>query len=104
MTAGFRPLADRMLIRPTELPDRTRAGLHLPSMVRKKLADLDGARGIVLALGPGMLMSNGQRWPMPPVDVGQTVIFQIEGAQKVQIDGEELLSVREDFVLAVDEG
>jgi chaperonin GroES len=95
---GFLPMADRVIIRPDTPPEISAGGIIIPRTAKKE----PPTRGLVLATGPGMLMANGQRWPMP-VKPGERVVFQGEGAQRVKIGEEMLLSVRDDFLLAVEE-
>lgn len=99
---GFRPLEDRLLLRPVEPPERTAGGLILPDSARARMKR-EMKRGTVLALGPGMTRADGRRWPMPDVAVGDVVIYDPEGSVTVNLgDGPLLHSVREDFVHAVE--
>ena len=98
LPVGFRPIGGRVLIRPDKVSDLTRGGLILaPATVAalQKRADT----GVVLAMGPGMLMKNGARWPID-VKVGDRVYFQREGALEIELGGEPVLSVRDEFLLA----
>lgn len=95
---GFTPLGDRLLVRPDPPASRTGGGLVIPDAYQDKVD-----RGTVLAMGPGMRMANGNRWPMPPVKIGDRIVYEKDGPQKVTIDGEKLLLMRDDFVHAVEE-
>ena len=98
---GFRPLADRILVRPDKAPDKL-GSILLPRATRTALQKQMNT-GLVLACGPGMLMANGERWPMP-CKPGERILYAVDGPQKVTIDGEELLLMRDDFAyLALEE-
>jgi co-chaperonin GroES (HSP10) len=96
----FRPLEDRIVLKPDPIPEIVN-GIVRPESVLARQARQGGQYGRVLRLGPGMLRADGRRWPMPDVVPGDRVVFDAEGAQKIEVDGEILLSVREDFVHAV---
>jgi chaperonin GroES len=92
---GFRPLADRILVRPDKAADRI-GSILLPKATRAALQKQMNT-GVVLACGPGMLMANGERWPMP-CEPGEHVLYAVDGPVHIRIDGEELLLMRDDFV------
>lgn len=94
--SDFRPLADRVLVRPDKAADKI-GRIILPDSAKKPTD-----RGLVLAVGPGMPLKDGKRWPMP-VEPGQRVIYHLEGAQKIKLGDEMLLLMRDDFVIAVEE-
>jgi co-chaperonin GroES (HSP10) len=98
---GFRPLADRILVRPDKVGEFATAGgrIVLPQATRAALQKRVNV-GTVLSVGPGMLMGNGERWPMP-CKPGDRLLFIADGPVHVTVDGEELLSMRDDFALAV---
>lgn len=96
---GFRPLNDRILILPDKLPERYGL-IIIPAGAKQPLP----LRGLVIAMGPGMLMKNGNRWPMPPVTPGVDRIAYAFGAGLVvEIDGTRYLMIRDDDVLAVED-
>jgi chaperonin GroES len=57
-------------------------------------------KGKVVSVGPGLLMKNGERWPMP-VKPGDLVIFHKNEGREVIINDEKLLIMRDDALLAV---
>jgi chaperonin GroES len=96
---GFRPLNDRVLILPDKLPDRYGL-IHIP----KGAAQPPPLRGLVLAMGPGMLMQNGNRWPMPPVTPGvDRIVYAFGAGLVVELDGVKCLLIRDDDVLGVED-
>jgi co-chaperonin GroES (HSP10) len=83
---GFRPILSYVLVKPEEAPKKV-GNIIIPDSARD---DMKPARGVVVALGPGMPMKNGNRWPMPPVKPGDTVLFRKDrgnAAPQVRIDG-----------------
>ena len=95
----YRPLGDRVVVRSAPLPDRI-GSIIVPDSVKERFKH-DVRRGTVVAMGPGMPTVRGNRWPMPDVKAGDIVLFFPDGAVKISIDSEELLSLRDDFVFAV---
>jgi chaperonin GroES len=90
----FRPLNDRILIKPVE--ETYRGLIVIPRSVKKDAPMM----AEVLAVGPGMLMKNGDRWPMPCVP-GDMILFPQEAGQPVVIDGGKFRVIRDDHVLAL---
>jgi co-chaperonin GroES (HSP10) len=100
-TIGFLPLADRVVIRPDKMPDKI-GRIIVPDSVKAGMK-LEVSRGEVLAMGPGMLCANGRRWPMPHVKPHERVLFFTEGGVKIKVNDEDLVSLRDDFVFAVED-
>lgn len=96
----YRPMGDRLLIRPDKAEDMTRGGLYLPqSVVAEKQKEM--YTGTVIAVGPGMLTRKGTRFSLlDGVKPGSRVLFMREGALPVKIEDEILLSIRDDFLQA----
>jgi co-chaperonin GroES (HSP10) len=100
---GFLPLADRVVVRPHPLPERIGL-IYVPDSAKERMKH-ELRRGTVLAMGPGMPTVVGKRWPMPSDDgvlPGATILYYPEAGQKITIAGEELISLRDDFVLCED--
>ncbi len=95
---GIVPLADRVLIRPSDEREGEKklpSGIIIPETVAKEKTD----RGVVIAVGEGRLdEKSGKRVP-PAVKPGQTVLFQ--WGDKVEIEGAEYYLVAEGSILAV---
>ena len=96
MNLKFRPLCDRVLVKPDLPPTLSRGGLHLPATAHKP----PSLRGVVVAAGPGMPTLWG-RWPMP-VKPGDHIVFAYEPGLPVKIDGEDYLLMRDDNILAIE--
>ena len=89
------PLDDRILVEPLEAEDTTTGGIVLPDSAREK-----PQRGTVKATGPGKLMDSGERGEMS-VQVGDEVFYGKYAGTEVEIDGNDLVILRENDVLAV---
>jgi chaperonin GroES len=57
-------------------------------------------KGKVLAVGNGRVLENGKKLPLD-VKAGDKVLFGKYSGTEIEIDGEEVLIVREDEVLAI---
>lgn len=89
----LKPLGDRIVIRQIDATDVTASGIVLPDTAQEK-----PQRGEVLAVGEGRY-DDGVRVPLDLV-VGDEVIYSKYGGTEVEIDGEDLLILRESDVLA----
>ncbi len=88
------PLADRVVIRPTEKEEVTKGGIILPDTVKEKPQE-----GQVVAVGPGKLADDGKRVKLE-VKVGDSVIYAKYAGTEIKVDDEELIVVRESDILA----
>ena len=94
----IRPLHDRVVIRRTEEERTSPGGIVIPDAAAEK-----PIRGEVLAVGNGKLLENGDIRPLD-LKVGDQVLFGKYSGTEVKMDGEELLVMREDDIMAVIEG
>ena len=94
----FRPLHDRVVVRRILADEKTAGGIIIPDTAKEKPQE-----GEVIAVGPGGRDENGK---LTPIDVkkGDRVLFGKWSGTEVKIDGEELLIMKEDEVLAAIEG
>ncbi len=90
----LKPLADRVVIKMAEAEETTKSGLILAGSAKEKPEVAE-----VLAVGPGGTV-NGKEVKME-VAVGDKVIVGKYAGTNVKIDGEELIIVRQDEILAV---
>ena len=95
---NIRPLHDRVIVRRLEEERSTAAGIVIPDSATEK-----PNRGKVIAVGKGKANDKGEVRPMD-VKVGDVVLFGQYAGSKVKIDGEELLVMSEDDLMAVLEG
>jgi co-chaperonin GroES (HSP10) len=98
---SFTPLGDRIFVKADAPASMSRGGLFLPPATAALLRKEKGLTGIVRHIGPGMLTKDGGRWPMPDVRVGDRVIYLDQPWSTVKIGDEELVSLRDDGLLAV---
>jgi len=90
----LKPLDDRVVVEPLEAEEKTPGGIVLPDTAKEK-----PQRGKVIAVGPGKLLDDGNRAPIP-VEVGDEVIFSKYSGTEVEVDGKELKILRESDLLA----
>ena len=90
-----RPLYDRLLVRRLEEKETTTSGIVIPDSAKEKPQS-----GEVLAVGSGTTLENGKRIA-PDVKPGDRILFGKFAGTDLKIDGDEVLIVREDEVLAV---
>ena len=90
-----RPLHDRMLVRRIEEKETAKGGIIIPDTAKEK-----PMQGKVLAVGNGRVLENGKKVALD-VKVGDRVLFGKYSGTEIKIDGEEVVIVREDEVLAV---
>jgi len=95
----FEPMNDKILVRPIAEPEKI-GSIFVPDSARSKQRN-DLAKGVVVKMGPGMLTKKGERWPMPDVKIGDTILFQDNAAHKINIDGEPHMVIRDDVVYCV---
>jgi len=93
----YRPITDRILISQAPKETRTSSGFIIPEAVAEK-----PNIGTVLAMGPGRTNKDGTVIPIVGIEVGDQVMFpQGAGITVKGGDGEQLLVLREDDILAV---
>jgi chaperonin GroES len=91
---NLNPLDDRVVIRRLEAEEKTAGGIVLPDTAKEK-----PQKGEVLAVGPGKLLDNGKRAPVE-VKPGDTVLFGKYSGNEVELEGDELVIIRMDDILA----
>ncbi|WP_077046517.1 co-chaperone GroES [Pseudomonas sp. KK4] len=95
----LRPLHDRVVIRRSEEEKKTAGGIVLPGSAAEKANS-----GEILAVGSGRVLENGEVRALS-VKVGDKVVFgPYSGSNTVKVDGEDLLVMAENEILAVIEG
>jgi chaperonin GroES len=93
--AKLRPLGDKILVKRVEAETKTKSGIVLPDSAKEK-----PKRGKVIAVGDGKRLDNGERAPFS-VRKGDEVLFTSYAGTEIKVDGEELLIMAEEDVLAV---
>jgi len=90
----LQPLGDRVVVEREESEERTAGGIVLPDSAKNK-----PARGTVISVGDGRLTDDGTRSPLQ-VKPGDRVLFTSYAGEPISVDGEELLLMREEDILA----
>ena len=95
---NIRPLHDRVVIRRTEEEKTSPGGIVIPDSATEK-----PIKGEVVAVGNGKVLDNGEMRALD-LKAGDKVLFGKYSGTEVKVEGEELLVMREDDVMAVIEG
>ena len=91
----IRPLHDRIIIRRTEEERTSPGGIVIPDAAAEK-----PVKGEVIAVGNGKLLDNGEIRALD-LKAGDKVLFGKYSGTEVKVEGEEVLVMREDDVVAV---
>jgi chaperonin GroES len=89
------PLDDKVVIKRLDAEEKTAGGILLPDAAREK-----PQQGRVLSVGDGRLLASGSRVPHQ-VSEGDRVLFQRWAGTEVEINGQSLLILNEDEILAI---
>jgi chaperonin GroES len=91
----IRPLSDRVIVKRLEAETKTASGIIIPDAATEK-----PDQGEIVAIGNGKVGDDGKLIPMN-VKVGDRVLFGKYSGQAFKIDGQELLTMREDDIIGV---
>ena len=94
-SATVTPLGDRVLVKRVQADEKTKGGIILPDSAKEKPKE-----GIIVAVGNGRMLENGSRQAMS-VKKKDRVLFSSYAGSEIKLDGEELLILGEDEILAV---
>jgi len=92
---NLRPLHDRVIVKRLDQETKTASGLIIPDAAAEK-----PDQGEILAVGNGKVQDNGTVRALE-VQVGDRVLFGKYSGQAVKVDGQELLVMREEDIMAV---
>lgn len=92
---NIRPLHDRVIIRRMEEEKTSPGGIVIPDSATEK-----PVKGEVVAIGNGKILESGDVRPLD-VKVGDIILFGKYSGTEVNVDGEELLVMREDDITAI---
>ncbi|MFO7953568.1 co-chaperone GroES [Thioalkalivibrio sp.] len=95
---NLRPLHDRVIVKRMEEERTTPGGIVIPDSAAEK-----PIRGEVIAVGNGKILENGEVRALD-VKTGDKVLFGKYSGTEVKVDGDEVLVMREDDIMAVVEG
>ena len=90
-----RPLHDRIIVQRIDEGEQKVGGIIIPDTAKEK-----PQQGKVIAVGAGKTKDDGTRIALDVKD-GDTILFGKYSGQEIKLDGEELLIMREDEVLAI---
>jgi len=91
----IRPLHDRVIVKREEEERKSPGGIVIPDTAAEK-----PIRGKVVAVGKGKILEDGKVRPLD-VKVGDRILFGKYGGNEVKVDGDELLVLREEDIMAV---
>ena len=91
----LRPLHDRVVVKRLDNERTTASGIVIPDNAAEK-----PDQGEVIAVGNGKILEDGKTKPVD-VKVGEKILFGKYSGQTVKVDGDELLVLREDDIMAV---
>lgn len=92
---NIRPLHDRIIVKRMEEERMSAGGIVIPDSATEK-----PIKGEVVAVGNGKQLDNGDVRALD-VKAGDTVLFGKYSGTEVKVDGEDLLVMKEDDVMAV---
>jgi|TARA_R110001599_G_scaffold64023_3_gene178979 chaperonin GroES len=92
---NLRPLHDRVIVKRLDQETKTASGLIIPEAAAEK-----PDQGEVLAIGTGKIMEDGKVRPLD-VKVGDRVLFGKYAGQAVKVEGNEVLVMREEDIMAI---
>ena len=95
---NIRPLHDRVIVKRMEEERMSAGGIVIPDSATEK-----PVKGEVIAVGNGKTLDNGEVRALD-VKAGDQILFGKYSGTEVKVDGDELLVMKEDDVMAVIEG
>lgn len=88
MEKNFRPLGDRVLVKPDPVEEQTKSGLIIPETVKNKQKPI---KGTVISIGPGV----------KSVDSKSKVLYAEHSGTKIKLQDEEFLVMRESELFGI---
>ncbi len=95
VAAKLRPLADRVVVKPSEREEVSRGGIVLPDTAKEK-----PQRGTIVAAGEGRRDDDGKRITLD-VKVGDEVLFAKYAGTEFKLEDDDLLILAEKDILAI---
>jgi len=92
---ALKPLHDRVLVRRTESEEKTSGGLIIPDSAKEKPSE-----GEIVSAGPGARKDSGELIEMA-VKAGDKVLFGKWSGTEVNLEGEELLMMKESDIMGI---
>ena len=94
----IRPLHDRVIVKRLEEERTSPGGIVIPDSAAEK-----PSQGKVVAIGKGKILEDGSVRALD-VKVGDKILFGKYSGTEVKVDGDDLLVMREEDIMAVVEG
>jgi chaperonin GroES len=94
-TMKFRPLHDRVLVKPLEAETKTAGGIIIPDTAKEKPME-----GKVVAVGTGARGEDGKLVPMD-VKKGDRVLYGKWSGTEVKVDGDDMLIIKESDIMGI---
>ena len=91
----MRPLHDRVIVKRLELERTSPGGIVIPDSAAEK-----PVQGKVVAVGNGKILDDGKVRPLD-VKVGDKILFGKYSGTEVKIDGDDVVVMREEDVMAI---
>jgi chaperonin GroES len=91
----IKPLADRILVKPSPAEEKTASGIIIPDTAKEK-----PMQGEVIAVGTGRISDDGKISPLE-LKVGDKILYGKYSGTEVTVDGDEYLIMRESDVYAI---
>jgi len=98
MSIKIRPLHDRVIVKREEDERKSPGGIVIPDTAAEK-----PMKGRILAVGKGKILESGEIRPLD-VKIGDKVLFGKYSGTEVKMDGDDVLVMREEDIMAVIEG
>jgi chaperonin GroES len=92
---NIKPLEDRIVLKRSEAETKTAGGIILTESAQEK-----PQKGEILAVGPGRQLENGQKAALD-VKVGDVVYFGKYAGTEIQVDGQDVIIMKESDILAI---
>lgn len=92
--ATFKPLGDRVAVKPEPVDEKTAGGLFVPDTAKEK-----PQRGTIVAIGAGRV-ENGERIEMT-VKEGDAVLYGKYAGTEISLNGNDLLIMKESDLLGL---
>ena len=98
MSTKIRPLHDRVIVKREEDERKSPGGIVIPDTATEK-----PMKGRVLAVGKGKILESGDIRPLD-VKIGDKVLFGKYSGTEVKMDGDDVIVMREEDIMAIIEG
>ena len=95
MALNLKPLADRLVVEPSEGEEMTASGIYVPETAKEKPQE-----GTIVAVGPGRKNEDGKRIEMDVAE-GDKVLYAKYAGTEVKLSDKKYLILKESDILAI---